>query len=135
MANDPRLYDRCDSAVVYFPRADALRARKMLRGLHAAVAERLGPQVPAFTRRLAGGVGLAEDPGGGLSFGQSRCHLLADGLIRAHERGATAVASRVDVVRETFEEQGLDPDAPYLNPGSPGDYDLEIDELSAGSRN
>jgi hypothetical protein len=132
VANDPRLYDRCDAAVVYLPRADALRARKVVRGLHAAVAAWLGPQVPAFTRRLAGGVGLAEDPGGALSFGQSRCHVLADGLIRAYERGAASVAARVEVVRETFEEQGLDPHAPYLGPGSAGGYDLEIDELAAG---
>jgi hypothetical protein len=134
VANDPRLYDRCDSAVVYLPRADALRARKVVRGLHAAVAASLGPQVPAFTRRLADGVGLADDPGGSLSFGQSRCHILADGLIRAYERGATSVASRVEVVRETFGEEGLDPDAPYLGPGSADGYDLEIDELSAGKR-
>ena len=134
VANDPRLYDRCDSAVVYFPRADALRAGDVVRGLHAAVAAQLGPQVPAFTRRLATGVGLAEDPGGSLSFGQSRCHVLADGLIRAHERGATTVDARVAVVQEAFEEEGLDPAAPYLNPGSVDEYDLEIDELTAGIR-
>jgi hypothetical protein len=130
VANDPRLYDRCDAAVVYFPRADAMRARKVVRALHAAVAGHLAPDVPAFTRRLAGGVGLAEDPGGSLSFGQSRCHALADGLIRAYESGATSVDARVDAVHEAFEEQGLDPDAPYLNPGSVDEYDLEIDELA-----
>jgi hypothetical protein len=132
IANDPRLYDRCDSAVVYFPRADALRARKVVRGLHAAIATRLAPQVPAFTLRLAGGVGLAEDPGASWSFGQSRCHVLADGLIRAYEQAATSIAARVDVVEATFEEQGLDPSAPYLNPGSADEYDLELDELTAG---
>jgi hypothetical protein len=130
VANDPRLYHRCDSAVVYFPRADALGAGNLVRSLHAAVAPQLGPRVPAFTRRLAGGVGLAEDPGGSWSFGQSRCHALADGLVRAHEQGATSLSARIEVVRATFGEQGLDPDAPYLNPGAVDEYDLEIDELS-----
>jgi hypothetical protein len=130
VANDPSLYDRCDSAVVYFPRADALRARDLVRSLHAAVASQLGPRVPAFTRRLAGGVGLAEDPGGSWSFGQSRCHAVADGLVRAHEQGATSAGERIEAVRATLTEQGLDPDAPYLNPGSADEYDLEIDELA-----
>jgi hypothetical protein len=131
VANDPALYDRCDSAVLYLPRADAMRAGKVVRALHAAVAEQLGARVPAFTRRLAPGVGLAEDPGGSLSFGQSRCHVLADGLIRAYERGTPSVSGRVDVVKATFEERGIDPAAPYLNPGSVDEYDLEIDERSA----
>jgi hypothetical protein len=131
VANHPALYDRCDAGVVYLPRADALAAGDMVRELHAAVAPHLGPGLPAFTRRLAAGVGLAEDPGGAQSFGQSRCNFLADGLVWAAEQGIVKLGARVDAVRERMSEAGLDPDAPYLNPGSTDDYEMAIDELSS----
>jgi hypothetical protein len=131
VANDPRLYDRADAGVLYLPRAEALRGGDLVRELHAAVAPHLGPGVPAFTRRLAAGVGLAEDPGSGQSFGQSRCNLVADGLVRAWEQGVTGRAGRVEAVRERMAEEGIDPDAPYLRPGASDDYEMRIDERPA----
>jgi hypothetical protein len=131
VANHPALYDRCDAGVLYLPMTDALVAGDLVRALHRAVAGHLAPRVPAFTRRLAAGVGLAEDPGGGQSFGQSRCGLVAEGLVRAYERGIGEPAARVEVVRERMAEDGLDPDAPYLNAESTEDYEMEIDELAA----
>jgi hypothetical protein len=131
VANDPRLYDRADAAVLYMPRAEALQGAGLVRELHAVVAPQLGPAVPAFTRRLAAGVGLAEDPGGGQSFGQSRCNLVSDGLVRAWEQGITGQDERVEAVRERIAAEGIDPDAPYLRPGVSDEYDMQIDERPA----
>ncbi|MEA2126283.1 MAG: hypothetical protein QOI80_3065 [Solirubrobacteraceae bacterium] len=129
VANDPRLYDRCDAGVIYLPRAEALRGGELVRSLHAAVAPMLRAPVPAFTKRVAAGVGLAEDPGGGQSFGQARCHVVAEALVGAYERGIGDHAGRVAAVRDRMLEEGLDPDAPYLRPGASDDYEpLRIDE-------
>lgn len=56
------------------------------------------PPVPLFTKPLAPGLGLAEDPGDRLSFGQSRCRIAAEGLVRAHAQGVTDTAGRVDLL-------------------------------------
>jgi lantibiotic modifying enzyme len=81
--------------------------------------------VPAFTRLLAPGLGLAEDPGDGDSFGMHRCRLLADALVTAHEQGAHSVEARVDAVLDRFAREGINPDRPYLNPGSDDRYTFD----------
>jgi HopA1 effector protein family len=69
-------------------------------------------------------LGLAEDPGDGQSFGMHRAALLARAAVRAHELGCTSAPERAAVVSETFDEQGLDVDRPYLNAGSTDHYGL-----------
>ena len=73
------------------------------------------------------GLGLAEDPGGGLSFGQSRCRIAAEGLVRAHAEGAQSPAARAERMAAAFRERGLDPLCPYLEPGSRDTYTFEPD--------
>jgi hypothetical protein len=47
---------------------------------------------------------LAEDPGLGESFGLNHFALLADGLLRAQECGAQAIAARLQQVVARFAE-------------------------------
>jgi hypothetical protein len=75
-----------------------------------------------FTKPLAPGLGLAEDPGGGLSFGQSRCRVVAEGLYRCQAEGAADLDARLRVVAGVMRERGLDPLRPWLEPGSADDY-------------
>ena len=95
-------------------------------GASAAVYPRLRnalmPGTPAFTKRLAPGLGLAEDFGDGGSFGLHRCGLLAEGVVAAREGGRGADDERLAVVVEHLRAAGVDPDAPYLRPGSTDDY-------------
>src|SRR5262249_33566341 len=80
---------------------------------------------PTFTKPLAEGVGLAEDPGQGDSFGLHRCQLLADGMIRAYEQGKKSVYERLKVVEDRFAEDGISLEKPFLNPGSSDDYHFQ----------
>jgi hypothetical protein len=121
---DESRYERRDAAVLY---ADAARygevrrhAEEVYRGLDGL----LDDGVPAFTKPLAGGLGLAEDPGAGESFGQNRCRLLAEALLRAHESGLKTLDARLDCVASRFREEGLNLDQPYLNAGSSDRYDF-----------
>jgi hypothetical protein len=75
-----------------------------------------------FTKVLAPGVGLAEDPGRNESFGQHRCGILADGMIRAYERGAKSIGERLDIVTECYVSSGIQLNEPYLNPSSTDVY-------------
>ncbi|HEX8052300.1 MAG TPA: lanthionine synthetase LanC family protein [Thermoleophilaceae bacterium] len=119
----PAAYRRADAAVLYVPRHRFEEARGPLRGVYAELAGRLRPSVPLFTKRLAPGLALAEDPGLGESFGQHRCRLVARALWRAHEDGHRDAASKRAAIAAAFAEAGLDPARPHLAPGSEDGYE------------
>jgi hypothetical protein len=123
--NDPASYIRCDAAVLYIRKSDYGVARPLLQRIYSQVGARLGPGVPALTRRLAPGLGLAEDPEHGESFGMHRCMLLAQGLLRAHESGEQSVQGRLEHVVGRFTEEGISLVTPYLRAGSTDDYSFE----------
>jgi hypothetical protein len=120
IANHPIRFDRCDAAVLYLPIEAFEGVRAMLAHVALIMASRLLPQTPAFTLALAPGVGLAESPATGESFGEHRCRLLADGIVGADERGVAPRSSRVDAVIESLAENGVKIDAPYLEPSLDG---------------
>jgi len=114
IANHPVRFDRCDAAVLYVP----IEAFDVIRGgladIATALTSSLRPKIPAFTRAFAPGVGLAESPTTGESFGEHRCGLLANGIVDAHEQGVAAGAARVEAVIESLAASGVKVDAPYL---------------------
>lgn len=112
-------YPRCDAGVLYLDRRYYPRVAGVLPAIHEAVRPWLGDEVPRFTKRLAAGLGLAEDPETDESFGQHRCRLIAEALWLSFRDGDHD--RRFGRVCRAFERAGLDPARPYLQPGSP-DY-------------
>jgi hypothetical protein len=124
VADHPLRLERCDGAVLYLDVETFLEVRDALGDVAAALTAHLRPQIPAFTLEYGPGVGLAEDDGGGESFGERRCALLADGIVNAHERGVVRAAARVDAVAARFAEDGVLIDAPYVEPSLAGRHVL-----------
>jgi hypothetical protein len=125
VVGDPARYGRCDAAVLYVGRDAFAAIRGLVEETHARLLDVLDPAVPALTKQLGPGLGLAEDPAGGrASFGQSRCLLLAEAAVRAAERGVADSDARVAIARECFAEAGVDLDTPYLEPGGVDAYEL-----------
>jgi Lanthionine synthetase C-like protein/HopA1 effector protein family len=120
--NDPLMFRRCDAAVIYVQRNDFCGSAVIFQRIYDQLRGHLKALTPIFTKPLAPGVGLAEDPGSGGSFGQSRCRLVADGAIRAYEQGKKAVDEQLDIVAYRFAEDGLSLSAPFLNAGSIDHY-------------
>ena len=120
IADHPFRLDRCDAAVLYLPGGSFEAMRATLLGVAAELTGHLRPSIPAFTLELASGVGLAEHDGGAVSFGTVRCQLLAQAIVRAHQRGVTELDERIAVVAERFAEQGIQIDAPYREPSLAG---------------
>ncbi|MFP5318915.1 MAG: T3SS effector HopA1 family protein [Acidimicrobiia bacterium] len=117
--SDPPV-DRPDAAVLYVEEAHAEAALVAAARARPKVAAHLRPGVPRLALALAPGVGLAEDPGTGESFGQARCRAVA-----AAVAGAGAGRSLEDAaaaVLTAFEASGLDPTRPHLRPGSVREY-------------
>ena len=121
---DPASYRRADAGVLYLARHDLDRAATILAAIHEAIAPGLRLEVPLFTRPLADGLGVAEDPGDDLSFGEHRCRLAARALWRSFDQGDPTPAARAITLAATFREAGLDPIRPHLEPGSRADYAL-----------
>lgn len=121
----PAQYDRCDGAVLYVERAHYERVLPIIRRILTELGPRLGKSTPVFTKALAPGLGLAEQPvASGGSFGMDRCRLVAEAIVRIYERDLTTMADRLDVLEEVFAEDGVTLATPYLNPGSVDRYDL-----------
>ncbi len=78
--------------------------------------------MPVFTKPMAPGIGLAEDPGTEESFGQNRCRLLAEGMIRAYEQRARSLDRRLQILAESYAGAGISLTHPYLNRNSTDGY-------------
>jgi hypothetical protein len=116
--SDPGAYMRADAGVLYVALADTAAVMALVPGLHQTVSASLRPTTPMFTKRLARGLAVAEDPGDGTSFGQHRCQLVAEGLIRAFQGRRTALEDVTQAIAARFAEDGLVITRPWLNPGS-----------------
>lgn len=119
---------RSDAAVLFLHRRFFAIAAHLALDLEARLNGELEAPVPLFTRAVAPGVGLAEDPGSGDSFGLSRCRLLSEGLCLAQRRGETSIGSRLAVVEERFADAGICLENPHLNPRSVDRYELPATE-------
>jgi type III HopA1-like effector protein len=116
------LYQRTDAAVIYLAKRHYRLAAEMLEDIYRAVRPSLKPQIPLFTKALAPGLGLAENPKSGESFGMHRCRLLAEAVCAAHARGIDAPQARYDEIASAFAAAGLSLELPFLNPGSVDRY-------------
>jgi hypothetical protein len=117
------MYLRADAAVLYVAKKDLPRVMAIVPVVHAAMVRHLRASTPFFTKRLARGLGVAEDPGDGRSFGQHRCELVADALVRHFESGGPWDRAAADAVVARFSEAGLDASRPWLGAGSADCYE------------
>jgi hypothetical protein len=123
--SDPWAYERADAGVLYFGQRHFARVREAVGPILSAVGAGLRGTVPLFTKPLAPGLGFAEDPRNGMSFGQHRCFLIAQGLWKAFEQGEHERDARGAAIARAFREAGLDPLRPHLEPNSTTDTSLE----------
>ena len=124
------LFDRSDSAVLYVARRYTRIVAVLLPGIYAAVRNDLDSTAPLFSKQLADGLGVAEDPQTGESFGMNRCRLMAEAVCRAHEQGHGSAEARLGEFGALFAAAGLSLQHPYLKAGSAHSYDY-LERLEA----
>jgi hypothetical protein len=130
--NDPGAYLRADAGVLYLGRRHFGEIGDAIAQIHRTIASSLRPEVPRFTKQLAPGLGLAEDPSNEqLSFGQHRCRLVARAAWRSFTRNEAGLGLRSEAVAAEFRAVGLDPTRPYLEPHS---TDLYVFDPTASRR-
>lgn len=121
----PGAYRRADAAVLYLPLQDWDQTQDAIAAIYRAAWDDLVPEEPMLTLPLAPGVGFAQDPGNGPSFGEARCEHLAQAMRSALRRGHTDASAVGAEVEARFRTAGLDPARPYLNAGAEFSPDQE----------
>ncbi len=112
---DPSHYGRHDSAVLYLDSGeDCNLLEALLAELYRLLEPLLEPGIPALTKALAPGVGWAEQPGSGDSFGWHRCGLIAQGLFQGHRDSSRSPEAALAAVERRFLEEDVSLEAPYL---------------------
>jgi hypothetical protein len=124
---DPGSYDRTDALVLYVARRFFPVVLRVLRPLAPELAARLEPGTPLFAMRLLAGMGAADDPGTGESFGQSRSRLVAEAVV-ATGIGNGGRKPRKDALAASFRRLGLDIERPHLAAGLTDKYAVDFEE-------
>jgi hypothetical protein len=129
---DAGLYTRRDSMVLYCARRYFQIVARIIGNLPLSVLQQLESSVPMFTKRVRAGVGLAEDPGNGESFGMHRCRLTAEGIVDAWRQHYREPEAWLQAVEARFTLNGLKLNHPYLGPGSIECFDLTESGVGTG---
>ncbi len=123
---NPSAYKRYDSGVLYFERNDYPAVRKVLQAVYAAYKSHFQPEIPLFTKFLAPGLSLAEEPSQKFaaqeSFGMNRCQIVASSLLSAWQKGDNSTDERMKAIAQHFTQLNIDLQRPYLNPHSEDIY-------------
>jgi hypothetical protein len=123
---NPSDYERYDSGVLYFERSNYEKVRQVLASVYTEARSHFRPEVPLFTKQLAPGLGLAEEPDSKFetqeSFGMNRCQMVANGLLEAWHQGDNSPEARMKAILEEFSVLGINLQHPYLNAESEDIY-------------
>lgn len=108
---EPRALSRRDAVVLYVGARHAHATHARLATLVREFARWLRPVHALWTQPLAPGLSFAQDPNGDLSFGESRCRALAQGMLDAAKANDGDALSHVQA---SFEAAGIDWSMPHL---------------------
>jgi hypothetical protein len=123
---NPTAYQRYDAGVLHFDRQDYPTIRNILQDIYQKHQAYFQPEIPLFTKFLAPGLGLAEEPNQKFapqeSFGMNRCQIVANALLESWQKGKNALEERIELINQHFARNLIDVQHPYLNPASEDIY-------------
>lgn len=123
---NPSEYKRYDSGVLYFQPDYYKAVWQVLENVYLENCFHFRTEVPLFTKLLAPGLGLAEEPdfkfSAQESFGMNRCQIIANGLLEAWHVGNESPESRIASIYQQFSLAGIDLRHSYLNANSQDIY-------------
>jgi hypothetical protein len=120
------VYRRYDSGILYFERHNYTVIREILQGIYTEHQSYFHKKIPLFTKFLAPGISVAEQPSQKFarteSFGMNRCQIVANALLEAWQNDKHSPEERISTIHEHFTRLGIDLHRPYLNPSSEDIY-------------
>ncbi len=119
---NPGDYKRYDSGVLYFEKSHYEVVRQVLESVYAQTKAHFHTDVPLFTKFLAPGLSLAEEPDRKFaeqeSFGMNRCQIVANGLLEAWHSLNDSPDERMTSILKQFSLLELELLRSYLNANS-----------------
>lgn len=123
---DPSNYNRHDSGVLYFERGYYEIVWQILLAIYQELKPHFQTEIPLFTKQLAPGLALAEEPNHKFSakesFGTHRCQIVTNGLLEAWQKEDNSLENRMMCIFQHFSQLGIDLERPYLNADSEDIY-------------
>jgi len=123
---NPSDYGRYDAGVLYFNKSDYEQVRPVLEMIYAQYRSHFQNEVPLFTKPIAPGLAIAEEPNHRFnekeSFGTHRCQIVANGLMEAWQQGNDTPAGRMAAILHNFSALNIELQRPYLNADSEDIY-------------
>jgi hypothetical protein len=124
--HNPNQFHRYDAATLYLSQASYFAAQTHLAALYRSYQADFSPTVPIFTKQLAPGLGIAEEPLTTDSFGIHRCELVAEGLVSAFYQGHSSATDRLNWIATAWNNAQIDRAQPYLNPSATDCYEIYV---------
>jgi hypothetical protein len=123
---NPSDYGRYDSGVLYFNKSNYKAVHSVLERIYTEHQSHFKEQVPLFTKLIAPGLAIAEEPDRRFSdqesFGTNRCQIIANGLLDAWQQGNDTPSGRIASILQHFSLQKIELRRPYLNAKSDDIY-------------
>lgn len=116
-STDPAQFDRDDGFVLYVARRFMPVTLRLLKPFVGEFRRRLKESTPLFSKPLLDGLGAADDPGTGESFGQVRSLLVADAILDCWQRERNSATDRYEALKNRFKTAGLSFSLPHLAVG------------------
>jgi len=118
-------FERRDSAVLMVPQRYFQASMPLVMNIASELRPYMEPEVPMLTRRIGTGIGFAEDPGTGESFGFSVSKLLAEVVWEAFSEGRSDLGTRMKILRKKFEKRHANAERLYLARSTFDIYDFD----------
>jgi HopA1 effector protein family len=123
---DSSNYYRYDTGVLYFSERDYLAVHQVLNGIYPLIKQYLEEETPLFTKAIAPGIGLAEEPNfhfeNNDSFGLNRCHIITQALFKAYDDSVVDVEEKLDLITSEFNYFDVSLAKAFLNKNSLDNY-------------
>ena len=123
---NPKEYQRYDCGVLYFDKRDYEAVVKILQIVYQENKSHFKSDTPLFTKHLAPGLALAEEPNrkftSSESFGMNRCQIIANGLLEAWNEGNNSPSAKMKAILNQFSLSGIDLQRVYINADSEDIY-------------
>lgn len=118
--NHPDYYHcRVDAAVIYLEKRHYHLAWRLIKKSYDLLELHFNTNTPMFTYRIRPGLGFAENPGKGQSFGMKKSYAISQIIMKAYKQQRRCTEKEIIDVLMT---NGTSHDQPYLNIDSGVDY-------------
>ncbi len=120
---DHNNYNRTDAGVLYIDYSQFNEAMPVIRYVHEKIKKLLKQGVPMFVKKIDQGLGFAEDPKNGLSFGISRSKIIAETLYDCFNKENVNESMIELELFKSFHKLGISASQPYTSTVKLNEYE------------